>query len=222
MKHFLHIVILRIGLRITHYHINIILGSYHRSFRSYLCLMTLIIGLRPPVSHDNTLKSPLFSQNGCTQIIATCSPEPIYTSISSHYRTCTPLLYCNLKSLQIDFSQTSLRHNRIRSTSSHFLIISTEMLNRTSNFGFSHCLHLSRTNSSCEKRILRNIFKISTIQWIPVNIHTWSQQGINLIQSKFPPCHFIQLTHKLRIKSTAQQSSIWQRKRFRTAIHTNP
>ena len=221
MKHFLHIVILRIGLRITHYHINIILGSYHRSFRSYLCLMTLIIGLRPPVSHDNTLKSPLFSQNGCTQIIAICSPEPIYTSISSHYRTCTTLFYRNLKTFQINLTQSSLRDHRVRSTSSNLLIITTEMLYRTSDSRLRHSLHLSCTNPACKNRILRNILKITSVQRISVNIHTRSKKRINLIQAEFLTRHLIQCTHKLHIKSTAKRSSIRQRKRLRTTIHTN-
>ena len=96
------------------------------------------------------------------------------------------------------------------------------MLDRTSNSRSRHRLHLRRTDPSGQKRILRNILKITPIQRIPVNIHTRSKKRINLIQPKLLPRHLIQIPHQFRIKSTAQQCPIRQRKRLRSTVHTNP
>ena len=95
------------------------------------------------------------------------------------------------------------------------------MLYRTSNSRLRHSLHLSCTNPACKNRILRNILKITSVQRISVNIHTRSKKRINLIQAKFLTRHLIQCTHKLHIKSTAKRSSIRQRKRLRTTVHTD-
>jgi len=221
MKHLLYIIILRICLRITYYHINIILSRYHRCFHRRFSLMSFVVGLRPPVSHHNTIKSPFLTKNSRTQIITSSRPEPVHASISRHHRTRTALFYRNLKTFQINLTQSSLRDHRVRSTSSNLLIITTEMLYRTSDSRLRHSLHLSCTNPACKNRILRNILKITSVQRISVNIHTRSKKRINLIQAEFLTRHLIQCTHKLHIKSTAKRSSIRQRKRLRTTVHTD-
>ena len=200
MKHLLYIIILRICLRITYYHINIILSRYHRCFHRHFSLMSFVVGLRPPVSHHNTIKSPFLTKNSRTQIITSSRPEPVHASISRHHRTRTALFYRNLKTFQINLTQSSLRDHRVRSTSSNLLIITTEMLDRTSDSRLRHSLHLSCTNPACKNRILRNILKITSVQWISVNIHTRSKKRINLIQTKLLTSHLIQCTTSSTLK----------------------
>ena len=134
----------------------------------------------PPVCHNDSVKSPFISRNGCQQIFIIGRMDSVDEIVGCHngHRFC--FFDCKLESLQINLTSRSLTDVCIRVHSVIFLIIQCEMFDSCANSGmllYAQCI-CCRT-FPCNKRILGIIFEVTSAQRISVNIHPRCQ----------PQCH---------------------------------
>ena len=155
------------------------------------------------------------------EVIIACRPYPVYRSISCHYGICLCFFYNNLISPQINFTQSSFRNNTVCSKTSNFLIIGAKVLYGSRHSCPMHSPDLCCCHFSGNKRVLRKIFKVPSIQWMPVDIHSGSQKNINMIFYHFQTGMIIQFFHKFLIKCTGKHCAIWQTECFHTTVKTH-
>ena len=74
----------------------------------------------------------------------------------------------------IDLPQCSLRYNAVGIMTLEFLIVTCKMLDGAGDTVFSHAGQLCCCHDTGEIRVFRKILKVTTVQWIPVDIDAGS------------------------------------------------
>ena len=128
----------------------------------------------PPVSHYNTVKSPLVTKYLGDKVIIGWSVIAVYRAIGWHYCGCTCLFYSNLKAFKVNLSYCTLTCNMLSSMSSHFLSIKSEVLDCTCNANSVHSLKLSCSVSTCYKWIFTKVLEVTAVKWMSVKVHSRS------------------------------------------------
>ena len=103
---------------------------------------------------------------------------PIYKIIAGHNAFRISLFYRNLKACQIYFTQSPLINDTVRCHSSCFLIIYRKMLRTCCYSILLYPTDICGCHFSCQIRIFREIFKISSAERISFHVKSRSKQNI--------------------------------------------
>ena len=137
-------------------------------YHSHLCCILWSI----PVCHHKTFKSPLITCDVLQHVIVVCWMNSVDQIVGSHNCIWLCCLYSYLKSFQIDFSQRTLADMCIRKHTVVFLIISCKMFDCCSlSFLRLNTFRLCCSTKTCQYRILRIVFEVSSTKRITMNIH---------------------------------------------------
>ena len=124
-----------------------------------------------PVAHKHTLPAPLIAHNGSKQFTVLHSVWTIQLIIRGHNRPRITLLYHYFKSLQVYFTECTLRHLRDIVIAVCFLIVSHKMLRTGSCALALHATHIPSSNRPRKIRILRIILMVATAQRVTNQVH---------------------------------------------------
>ena len=134
-----------------------------------------------PVGHDYPAKSPFFPRKYRTQISAVCCINSIDSVIGRHKGCRSAFFHGKFKSPEINLPKRPLGNAGIHAHPVILLIIAGKMFHGYAASGmalyaFCHC----RCHHSRQIRIFRIIFKVTSAQGIPLDIHSRSQPQIHI------------------------------------------
>ena len=161
--------------------------------------------LHPPVGHDHTLIAPFLPGDGLHQIVVVVAPDAVDPVVAGHQGQGLCLLQADLKALEINFPQGTLRNHGIASVPVQLLIVAGKMLDAgTDPLGLETLDHRPR-NPAGEIGILGKILEIPAAQGIPVDVHAGRQQHVAA-----PPAHFrshcpVEALHQLQIEGAGKE-----------------
>ena len=134
-----------------------------------------------PVGHHDTLIAPILTQNFRQQVVITHRELTIYLIITGHNGPRITLANSNLKATQIQFAGCTLTDSLIDSRTIRLLRIDSKVLGTHTSTLTLHALDIGGGNLSCYQRILTVVLKVTTTQWIAVQVHAWTKNHVTAI-----------------------------------------
>ena len=154
---------------------------------------------RTPVCDHHALESPFFPENVRQKLSVIAAVHSVELWIRTHHGRRSGLLHNHLECSKIKLPERSFIHLRIRRESSVFLAVRGKMLEARSDSGLLQSLYPCRAHSSGKERILREIFKISAAQRVPLDVDARSQHRGDLFLLRLFPDGTADTAEQIRI-----------------------
>ena len=158
-----------------------------------------------PVGHHHPVEAPFVPQNIGQQVGTLRSIRTVDFIVRTHDGPRFRLLHRNFERLEIDFPEGTRRHHHIVAGPVRFLVVQGKMLQRSADPVRLDAFNHGRRHLACQQRVFGIIFKVSSVQRVPVDIGSRPQQHIHAIAFCFISHGFSYLLHQFRVPSRSQQ-----------------
>ena len=141
--------------------------------------------------------------------------------VGGHDRHRLCIFDSNFKTFQINLPESPLRKNRVRTHPVIFLIVAGKMFyGGTASGHFLHAQRHGACHDSGKKRIFRIVFKVSSTERIPMDVHARSEPQGYLEFLHLMADHFSDLFDQLRIPGLCQKGPYRNRRAILIIGHT--
>ena len=139
------------------------------------------IVLEPPVRDYDAVIPPLVPEDGGQEFVVLLGVFPVELVVGTHHRPGLPLLHCDLEILQIDLPEGAAAHQGIILGAVRLLVVHRVVLDGgTCPVGLD-APHIGRRHLAGKERVLREVLEVPTVERIPVDVHTRSEQHVHAI-----------------------------------------
>ena len=163
-------------------------GSVPRHFQVQTCFQAFHpVVHSSPVSHDNSVKSPLFPEHLCQKPSVFRTVRPVDLIVGAHHGRRSRLLNDLFKGFQVNLPCSALVHDAVAHKPIVFTVVQSEMLHRDTHSLGLHAPDLRRAHGACQERIFGKILKIPAAQRVPLDVHSGSEKDMHAIISALFP-----------------------------------
>ena len=105
--------------------------------------------------------------------------------VRRHHRPRLAFFDRNLEILQIEFPQGTVTHSGIVLQAVGFLVVGSEVFDRSANTVLLYTAHVSRSHLAREQRVFGIVLEVATTKRVAVEVHSRGEEHIHTIFQHF-------------------------------------